>query len=85
MSESATFEKKRLADADEDDDANDEEDDDPHHYHPRIHLWAKVFRIRGIREIRTHDRKSHDKARDDDQTKQQPDSSQTAGRQRNSS
>ena len=72
------------ADADEDDDASDEEDDDQHHYHPCIHLWAKVFRIRGIREIRTHDRKSNDEARDDDQTKQQQDSSQTASRQRTS-
>ena len=38
-----------------------------------------MFRFRGIREIRTHDRKSRDEARDDDQTKQQPDSSGTAG------
>ena len=37
--------------ADEDDDANDEEDDQ-HRYLPCTHLWAKVFQIRGIREMR---------------------------------
>ena len=63
----------------DDGDANDEVDDDQHHHHPCIHLSAKVSQIRGIIEITTHDRKSHDEARDDDRTaKQQPDSKRTA-------